>query len=508
MWFTKEQASCLTSAENLELRSPVPTQMISNGEFMPLPQTREQREVELRVRAAATENASRLGMTPAEYLGTRSAMAAAFGAMNEVHGEYFETDPVEGVDREAAEARARRYAGQFIFDAQTHHVRPTYDWEYLTNMRRWTQGQNPWSSVWNPAVVDIPAELDNYKFDAYIKDLFLDSDTKLAILTGFTSETPSLMPLSSDEIVRSRDLINRMARSRRVLAQGLFWPGYPGNLEEMDRLATDLHIDSWKGYAVGDPLSESMYPWRMDDEKIAYPAFEKARKYGIRNICVHKGLLPAIDYKGISTWRFAMVDDVAQAAKDWPDLNFIIYHAAFRPLLDASTAMDEYRQTGRIPWVTELAEIRDSHDVSNVYAELGTTFASVCVTFPELAAAILGTCIKGLGADHVVWGTDSIWWGSPQWQIEALRRLEIPAEQQKRHGFAPLGAADGQVKNQIFGLNLARLFHIDARVSHGRLAPEDLDGLDALKAEYERHHPEPSRVLYGWVRAREDAGSR
>ena len=202
------------------------------------------------------------------------------------------------------------------------------------------------------------------------------------------------------------------------------------------------------------------------------PAFEKARKYGIRNICVHKGLLPAIDYKGISTWRYAMVDDVAQAAKDWPDLNFVIYHAAFRPLLDASTAMDEYRETGRIPWVTELADIRESHDVSNVYAELGTTFASVCVTFPELAAAILGTCIKGLGADHVVWGTDSIWWGSPQWQIEALRRLEIPAEMQKRHSFAPLGPADGQVKNQILGHNLARLFHIDPRVQHGASRPK------------------------------------
>jgi hypothetical protein len=505
MWLTEQDAKSLTSAEGLKLRSPIPTQMISNGEFMPLPQTREQGEVERRLEASAAENASRLGITPAEYLCTRSGMTAAFGAMNDVHGAYFDTEPSETLDQDAAAARARRYAGQFIFDAQTHHVRPEYGWEYLTNMRRWTQGRNPWGSVWNPAVLEIPAELVNYKFDAYIKDLFLDSDTKLAILTGFTSETPSLMPLSSDEIVRSRNLINRMARSRRVLAQGLFWPGYPGNLEEMDRLATELHIDSWKGYAVGDPLSESKYPWRMDDEKLAYPAFEKARKYGIRNICVHKGLLPAVDYQGLGTWRFAMVDDVAQAAKDWPDLNFIIYHAAFRPLLDATTAVDEYRETGRIPWVTELAEIRDTHDVSNVYAELGTTFASVCVTFPELAAAILGTCIKGLGADHVVWGTDSIWWGSPQWQIEALRRLELPAAMQERHGFAPLGPADGLVKNQIFGLNLARLFHIDPRVPRGRLEPRDLDGLDVLKAEYERNHPMPSQVRYGWVRTPDDA---
>lgn len=503
MWMNEEQARSLTSAETIKLRSPIPTQMISNGEFMPLPQTNEQREVERRLQATAEENAGRLGLTPEAYLCTPSAMTAAFGAMNDVHGEYFAAEANEASDPEAAEARAKRYAGQFIFDAQTHHVRPTYGWDYLTNMRRWTQGQNPWQSVWNPAVLDIPAELENYKFDAYIRDLFFDSDTKLAILTGFTSETPSLMPLTSDEIARSRDLINRAAKSRRIYGQGLFWPGYPGNLEEMDRIATELHIDSWKGYAVGDPLSESKYPWRMDDEKKAYPCFEKARKYGIRNICVHKGLLPALNYQGISTWRYAMVDDVAQAAKDWPDLNFIVYHAGFRPLLDATTAVAEYRETGRIPWVTDLGEACEKHALPNVYAELGTTFASVCVTFPELAAAIMGTCVKGLGADRVVWGTDSIWWGSPQWQIEALRRLEIPPAMQKRHGFTPLGAPDGEVKNQIFGLNLARLFNVDPKIQHGRMKEGDLDGLDRLKAEYAKTHPEPAQVRYGWVRTPE-----
>lgn len=501
MWLNENDAKLLKSAEDLPLRTPIPTQMVSNGEFIPLPQTAQQQEVERRIMAVAKEQADRLGVTPAEYLHSPSAMTASFGAMNDVHGQYFDADRGEESDQDAANARAKKYKDQFIFDAQTHHVRDKYGWEYLTNMRRWTQGQNPWASTWNPAVLGIPAELINYKFEQYIKDLFFDSDTKLAILTGFTSETPSLMPLNSDEIVQSRNLINRMAKSRRVLGQGLFWPGYPGNLDEMDRLATELHIDSWKGYAVGDPLSESKYPWKMDDEKLAYPCFEKARKYGIRNICVHKGLLPAINYKGVSTWQYAMVDDVAQAAKDWPDLNFIIYHAAFRPLLDASSAVEEYKQTGRIPWVTDLAEMREKHDLKNVYAELGTTFASVCVTFPELTAAIMGTCVKGLGADHIVWGTDSVWWGSPQWQIEALRRLEIPEEMQKRHGFAPLGAPDGEVKNQIFGQNLARLFNIEmSTVTNARMTQRDLDGIDTLKAQYEKNHPMPSQVRYGWVR--------
>jgi predicted TIM-barrel fold metal-dependent hydrolase len=66
-----------------------------------------------------------------------------------------------------------------------------------------------------------------------------------------------------------------------------------------------------------------------------------------------------------------------------------------------------------------------------------------------------------MGADHVCWGTDSVWFGSPHWQIEALRRFDIPEALQRQYGFAPLGEADGPVKRKIFGENSARLYDID-----------------------------------------------
>ena len=108
--------------------------------------------------------------------------------------------------------------------------------------------------------------------------------------------------------------------------------------------------------------------------------------------------------------------------------------------------MAEFDQTGRSSWTSDLAEIPEKYGVTNVYGDLGQLFAWTAVAEPRLAAALMGMLVKGLGADHVLWGTDAVWTGAPQWQIEGLRRLEIPEDMQKKYGFKPLGPADGPVK--------------------------------------------------------------
>ena len=103
---------------------------------------------------------------------------------------------------------------------------------------------------------------------------------------------------------------------------------------------------------------------------------------------------------------------------------------------------------------------------------------------PRFAAALLGTLIKGLGADHVVWGTDSVWYGSPQWQIEAMRRIEIPEDMQKKYGFAPLGGANSATKQMIFGSNAARLYRLNLKATENKSMPSySADRLAALKSE-------------------------
>jgi len=118
------------------------------------------------------------------------------------------------------------------------------------------------------------------------------------------------------------------------------------------------------------------------------------------------------------------------------------------------------------------------------------------VTHPRLAAAMLGILIRGMGADHVVWGTDSVWYGSPQWQIEALRRLEIPEDMQKQHGFKPLGTADGLVKSAIFGYNSARLYNLDLRTS---MKAFENDAFANFKREYESAGTDRSNLAYGYI---------
>jgi len=236
----------------------------------------------------------------------------------------------------------------------------------------------------------------------------------------------------------------------------------------------------------------------MDDEKVVYPFYERVQKAGIKNVCVHKGLTPpGFDKRFPHLLPYFKVDDVGQAAKDFPGLNFVIYHSAYRAIGGPPGAADmwsTFERTGRLEWVSDLADIPAKYGVSNVYGDLGQVFAQTVTIDARVAAAVLGILIKGLGPDKVVWGTDAIWSGSPQWQIEGLRRLEIPEDMRRKYGAAALGAADGPVKSAIFGLNSARMYGLDpSRKTYAK------DGLARLRAAYLEVGPEPSNRRCGYV---------
>ena len=334
----------------------------------------------------------------------------------------------------------------------------------------------------------------------WFKEVFLDSDTKVALISGAPSEEAIDWFLTNDMKFDARKRVNDAAGNKRVLSHAIFTPGKPGWMDEVERCIEQLRPDSWKGYTIGDNTNKhlAIHPWRMDDERLMYPFYERILRAGNNIVCVHKGLFPPqVEQQFPHLTPYARVDDVGKAARDWPQINFVIYHSAYRFAGGgrAEQGWAQFQQTGRVDWVSDLAEIPAKYGVSNVYGDLGQIFAQSTVVEPQLCAAMMGILIKGLGADHVVWGTDAIWTGSPQWQIESLRRLEIPEEMQRRYGFAPLGAPDGPVKNAIFGETSARMYN------YTRRAALESDGVARVKADYALNGAGRSNLAYGYVAA-------
>jgi uncharacterized protein len=496
-FLSERELAQLEGAERTPFHGPVPTQMISNGEFTPLPQTPQQRKVEARLKELAETTSRRLGMDRRQFLRSACGMAAAFVAMNEVFGPVYQVGEAEAAEPEAAASRADALSKQFIFDDQLHFVRDDYPFEGLLGLAKYA------AEHWNPQMRNdaVGMTLSRYKFDNFLKEVYLDSDTRVGLLSGAPFDDPANWFLSNDQIKQAADTVNSIAGSKRLLYHSLVTPKQPGWLEEVDRCISVVRPTSWKGYTIGDPLQPqtTRYPWRLDDEQLVYPFYEKAVKAGITTICIHKGLLPKNYESAIpgGAWRYATVDDVPRAAKDWPQISFVIYHSALRPFLeDPEADLQEFEQTGYMRWVSDLADIPAKYGVSNVYADLGTCFAISAVSNPRFCAAMMGVLIKGLGQDHVFWGTDSVWYGSPQWQIEAFRRLEIPEDMQKRFKFAPLGSADGPVKTAIIGQNGAKHYKLEQHADIERL---DNDGIGRIKEAYMRDGQDRTNLAYGYV---------
>src|SRR4026208_2267996 len=91
----EQVAQCERADVAEPLRSPIPTRMISNGEYMPVPQTEQQRRVEARIEELAEEASNRLGISRRKFLHSSGGMAATLLAMNEIFGRFFNVSLVE-----------------------------------------------------------------------------------------------------------------------------------------------------------------------------------------------------------------------------------------------------------------------------------------------------------------------------------------------------------------------------------------------------------------------------
>jgi len=463
---------------------PIPTRLVSNEEFPPIPQTPAQRRVEDRILAEAGRLAPRLGLSRRQFLSRSGGMAASLLAMNAVFGRFFDVLPVEAADPAAFQERSG--APVFIFDVQLHYVSANYDPTNAEASRRGAVskgallGLRRGSRRLNPKLESDRGTMADLAWENMVKEVFLDSETAIGLISTPPGPYPQEAVVPPKEMAHIRDEINRVTQSRRMLAHGLVSPQLgQADLDFMDQQAATLKVDAWKAY-TGAAAKGFEHGWFLDDEKIAYPMLERARKTGVRRFCVHKGLPlgPVADYNHPR--------DLIKAAKDFPDIDFLVYHAG---LLSVSAG----KPTGEVPWTTEFCQMKKQANLKNIYMELGSTFGQLVTTNPTACAHLLGQIVDAFGVDHVLWGTDSIWYGTPQWQIDAFRRFEIPVALVDKHGYAPLTRA---AKEQIFGLNAARVFGVDVGAKRNEI-PKDY--LTRVKMAYLDEGAAPSHHWYGWV---------
>ena len=279
--------------------------------------------------------------------------------------------------------------------------------------------------------------------EVFLKDVFMDSDTDVMVLS-FVPSTRNAEPVTIQAADEVRRLVDKLEGTHRLLLHGRVNPNQPGDLEGMDELHEKWGVSAWKTYTQYGPGGEGYF--LHDDVGIRF--IEKARALGVKNICIHKGL-PF----GPRSYEHSQCSDIGVVAKRYPDVNFLVYHSGF-----VSTVTERaYDASGQRDGIDTLVASLRKHQIkpnSNVYAELGSTLRFL-MRDPDQAAHALGKLVVACGENNVLWGTDSIWYGSPQDQIQAFRTFQISARLREQHGYPEITPA---LRAKVFGLNAASVY--------------------------------------------------
>ena len=461
-------------------RLPIKLDATTNGEFAPIPLAPVHRHARALALDAAAQNARRLGVSRRAFLVSACGAASTLLAMNRAYaargarGGHYDIDPEAALDLQLA--RSTLDKRDFIFDVQGHFVNPTGAW-----LKTLPPDARPLRFTENKAcAADTAPGLGYLKCigpDEFIKDVFLDSDTDLIVLS-FVPSTRKGEPLTIEEAAATARIVERMKGTHRMYIHGRVNPNQDGDLDAMDMLAEKYRIAAWKTYTQWGPDGTGYF---LDDER-GLALIDKAVKLGIRTIAVHKGL-PF----GPQSYEHSTCVDVGRVAKRYPDVNFLIYHSGFVPG-KTEGPYDPARSDGIDALVTSLQQngIRPG---ANVYAELGSTWRFL-MRDPDAAAHALGKLLRHVGEDNVLWGTDSIWYGSPQDQIQTFRAFRIADGFVDRFGYPPITAS---VRAKVFGRNALRIYKVPDSVVKEHL-PRDRVTME--RNEY-REEADPAFLTYG-----------
>jgi predicted TIM-barrel fold metal-dependent hydrolase len=459
----------------------------SNGEYDPQPLSPVMHETVRRAREECDRNAKRLGMSRREFLlsvcgaattllvldaCTREAIRHVSGSPGATPGGGYSIPPEATTEPDAAHDAIG--GEEFVFDIQGHLLE--YDLNPVLNGQDfWTRFPQRYCGEDDPRTC--------YSIDHFMELMFLRSDTSMLVLSALPIY-PEGSPLSAKVMAETRRVAEGLCRDERVLLHGQALPNVGplrANLDAMEDLARKYPIVAWKTFThFPDVFEHNGNAWWLDDHERGLPqvgeAFiRKAVELGIPRICTHKG------FSGSS--RFASPVDIGPAARRHPDVDFVVYHSGYEAGLPEGPYTAATAEVGINRLVSSLKRSGIGPN-ENVYAELGSTWWSV-FRAPEQAAHVLGKLLRHVGEDNVVWGTDCLFYGSPQDQIQALRSFHISDELQERYHYPRLSK---RLKAKILGLNGARLYGVDPITTRCEFTRRELE-------EIRKHLPGRDRTL-------------
>jgi hypothetical protein len=272
---------------------------------------------------------------------------------------------------------------------------------------------------------------------------------------------PEGSPMSPEVMDHARRLTEAACHDERVLLHAQALPNLgdlQANLDAMSAAVERYPIASWKVFTnFPDLYDGSGNAWRLDDgdpalARVGDAFLRHAVELGVPTVAAHKGLSTTLGYSS----PFASPADVGPAAAAHPDVRFLVYHSGYEAdavegPFDPATAD---QGSNRLIASMQASGIGPNQ---NVYAELGTTWWALLAR-PDEAAHLLGKLLVHVGEDNVLWGTDAVFYGSPQGQIQAFRAFQISEQFQEQFGYPAL---TDDIKRKVLGLNALELHDVD-----------------------------------------------
>jgi predicted TIM-barrel fold metal-dependent hydrolase len=466
-----------------EIRLPLGVLPATNGEYVPPPPTRHEHDVEKSALECADEAAQRAGMDRRRFLQTAGGVAAVLATIDLAAcsssaprakpvpssratstsrstptsgpGGSFTVPPPHDV--QACE-HALAGNGELVVDVHTHHVMPDGPWtKNAPDTVGLVLGMVPSCGASN--------RLECASRAAYLHDLFLASDTTVAMLSDVPNSGAADAPVPFLDQLGTQQLAAQLTHggAPRVLVHNVIAPNFGdlrARLDEMESAATTGKVAAFKVYTAWGPNGRG---FALDDPALGLPVIQHAHDLGVRTFIAHKGL-PLVRFDAAHN----RPDDIVAASRIFPDMQFVVFHGAW----DKNHVEGQYNPSATIGIDTFLRAL-DNHAVppnDNVWVDVGTVWREV-LRDPTTAAHTLGKLLKRVGRQRVLWGTDAIWYGSPQTQLQAFRAFTISHEFQDLFGYPAL---TDSVKADVLGLNAARLFHLDVHATRCALATDPL----------------------------------